>query len=417
LYRKCAEAEPPIQDRQLYEQILGITDPWFVERVELKLEQGEVHVFLNHPVGIQWPCPECGTLCNLYDHQPTRAWRHLDTCQYQTILHADPPRSNCDQHGPRNVKLPWAEQRSRFTLLFERLAIDWLGAASQKAVAKHLKLSWDEIHGIMNRAVERGLSRRESEPLKYIGVDEKAFRKGHNYLTIVNDLDRGRVLYVAEDRKETSLDGFWPMLTEEQKDGIQGIAMDMWDPYVNSVSNHVSEADQKIVFDKYHISGHLGDAVDRVRRQERKDPTTNTDDLIGTKYLWLRNPENFTDAAWKAFKSLRESTLKTARAWAIKESAMSLFDFVYEGAARNHFKWWYNWATHSRLQPIIEVARTLKRRLTNILTYLKHRITNATSESINAKIQWVKYTARGFRNKQNFKTAIYFHCGGLDMTP
>jgi transposase len=418
LYWRCAEWRTAIQDRQLYAQILGITDPWYVERVELSLEQGEVHVFLNHPVGIQWACPECGTLCNLYDHQPPRTWRHLDTCQYQTILHADPPRSDCEKHGPRVVKLPWAEQRSRFTMLFERLAIDWLGAASQKAVAKHLGLSWDEIHGIMDRAVQRGLARREAEPLKYVGVDEKAFRKGHSYLTIVNDLERGRVLYVAEERKESSLDGFWPTLTEQQKDGIEGVAIDMWDPYFNSVRNHLPDADQKIVFDKYHIAGHLGGAVDRVRRQERKSPLVEGDErLVGTKYLWLRNPANFTDAAWQAFKSLRESNLKTARAWALKESAMSLFDYTYEGAARRHFNWWYNWATHSRLQPVIEVARTLKARLANILTYLKHRITNAASESVNAKIQWVKYTARGFRNRHNFKTAIYFHCGGLDMAP
>lgn len=418
MYRRCADRRTAIQDCQLYAQILGITDPWFVERVELKLDQGEVHVYLNHAFGIEWQCPECGALCSLYDHQPTRKWRHLDTCQYQTILHADPPRSNCPKHGPRNVKLPWAEQRSRFTLLFERLAIDWLSAASQKAVAKHLKLSWDEIHKIMDRAVERGLARRESEPLKYIGVDEKAFRKGHNYLTLVNDLERSRVLYVAEDRKETSLDGFWSTLSDEQKDSIQGVAMDMWDPYVNSVNRHLPDADQKIVFDKYHIAGHLGKAVDRVRIQERKDPSADGHGrLIGTKYLWLRNPDNFTAEAWKAFQSLRKSTLKTARAWALKESAMSLFDFVYEGWARKHFQWWYNWATHSRLQPIVEAARTLKARLPNILTYLKHRITNATSESLNAKIQWVKYTARGFRNKQNFKTAIYFHCGGLNMAP
>jgi transposase len=310
-----------------------------VERVELKLEQGEVHVFLDHPVGAQWPCPECGELCNLYDHKPTRTWRHLDTCQYQTILHCDPPRSNCEKHGPKVVKLPWAEERSRFTMLFERLAIDWLQAASQKAVAQHLGLSWDEIHGIMHRAVERGLSRRQAEPVKNIGVDEKAFRKGHKYLTIVNDLERGRVLYVAEDRKESSLDGFWPTLTEEQKAGIEGVAMDMWDPYVNSVRKHLAEADEKIVFDKYHIAGHLGDAVDRVRREERKNPVAEEDQLlVGTKYLWLRNPKNFTDASWKAFKSLRESALKTARAWALKESAMTLFDYVYESSARKYFR-------------------------------------------------------------------------------
>lgn len=407
-----------MRDRQLYAQILGITDPWFVERVELKLEHGEVHIYLGHPVAAQWACPECGTMCNLYDHQPSRTWRHLDTCQYRTILHADPPRSDCEKHGPRVVKLPWAEQRSHFTLLFEWLAIDWLREASQKAVGQHLGLSWDEIHGIMERAVERGLSRRQAEPVKRIGIDEKAFRKGHNYFTIVNDLDRPRVLYVAEERKEASLDGFWSTLTQAQRDGIEGVALDMWDPYVSSVRKHLSDAELKMVFDKYHIASHLGEAVDLVRRQENKVLAEQGDNrLVGTKYLWLRNPGNFTDAAWDSFVSLRLSNLKTARAWALKESAMALFDFDSERAARKYFGWWYNWATHSRLKPIIEVARTLKGRLDNILTYLKQRITNAASESINAKIQWVKYTARGFRNKKNFQTAIYFHCGGLDLAP
>jgi len=316
------------------------------------------------------------------------------------------------------VKLPWAEPGGRFTLFFERLAIDWLKAASQKAVAALLGLSWDEIHGIMDRAVKRGLLRRKAETLTYIGVDEKSFRKGHQYFTIVNDIDRSRVLYVAEDRKETSLDGFWPTLSPQQRDGIQGVAMDMWEPYVNSVRKHIDDAGEKIVFDKFHIASHLGEAVDKVRREENRILLEQDDrTLVGTKYQWLRRPANFTRAAWRSFKALRDSNLKTARAWALKVSGMALFDYVYDGAARQYFKWWYRWATHSRLEPMVRAAKMIHSRFDNVLTYLKHRITNATSESINSKIQWVKYTARGFRNRQNFKTAIYFHCGGLDMAP
>jgi transposase len=117
------------------------------------------------------------------------------------------------------------------------------------------------------------------------------------------------------------------------------------------------------------------------------------------------------------FTKLKASQLKTARAWALKETGMYLYDYVYEKPARKHFQWWYNWAVRSRLEPMKKVAGMLNRRFENIITYLKHRITNATSESLNAKIQWVKYTARGFRNKQNFINAIYFHCGGLDLAP
>jgi transposase len=280
-----------MQDQELYRQILGIEAPWRVERVELKLKQGEVHVYLEHEDKGEWACAECGAPSPLYDHQAERQWRHLDTCQYRTILHACPPRSKCREHGVRVVKLPWAEANSRFTALMEGLAIAWLKHASQKAVAEQLHLSWDEIHGIMERAVERGLARRQAKEIPQLGVDEKAFRKGHKYLTLVNDLTQNCVLYVAEGREQSSLDGFWATITEAQRDSIQAVAMDMWDPYVESVREHLREADQKIVFDKFHIAQHLGEAVDRVRRREHKELKADGDDrLTGTKYDWLRNP-------------------------------------------------------------------------------------------------------------------------------
>jgi len=407
-----------MQDRQLYEQILGIGSPWRVDRVELMLEEGEVHVYLAHASSVTWACPECERTCGLYDHQPARSWRHLATCQYRTILHAELPRVDCPEHGPRVVRVSWAEPHSRFTALFERLAIEWLSAASQKAVAERLGLSWDEVHGIMDRAVRRGLARRKAEPIGYLGVDEKSFRKGHKYMTVVNDVSRGRVLYVAEDRKKSSLDGFWPTLSAQQREGILGVATDMWEPYIESIKGHLPDAKDKIVFDKFHVAKHLGEAVDKVRRAEHKDLRAVGDEqLKGTKYDWLKGRDKFDLAAWREFCQLRRSNLKTARAWTLKEQAMRLWDFVYPKAAKNHFAWWYRWATRSRLKPIIEKARMLKSHLHNILTYLTHGITNAMSESMNAKIQWVKYTARGFRNVDNFKNAIYFHCGDLDLLP
>ena len=407
-----------MQDHQLYQRILGIEGPWQVERVDLQLKEGEVHVYLTHEDNREWACAECGVLCPLYDHQPERQWRHLDTCQYRTILHAEPPRSQCPEHGVRVVKLSWAEASSRFTALFEGLAIEWLKHASQKAVGEQLRLSWDEIHGIMERAVERGLARRQAEEIPYLGVDEKAFRKGHKYLTLVNDLTRSRVLYVAEDREQSSLDGFWPTITAEQQASIEAVALDMWDPYVASVRGHLPKAEEKMVFDKFHIAKHLGEAVDRVRRRENKVLKAEGDErLKGTKYDWLRNPASMEGEQKREFAELRKSELKTARAWALKETAMDLYDYMYEKPAPRHFHWWYNWAVRSRLQPMKEVAAMLKRRFENIITYLRHRITNAASESLNAKIQWIKYTARGFRNKQNFINAIYFHCGSLDLAP
>ena len=407
-----------MEDRELYRRILGLEAPWYVASVDIQSNPREVHIHLAHQEVAEWACAECGAASQLYDHQPERQWRHLDTCQYRTILHAEPPRSQCATHGVRVVRLPWAEPSSRFTALFEALAISWLKTASQKAVGEQLGLSWDAIHGIMERAVERGLQRRQAEPVARLGVDEKAFRKGQKYLTVVNDLTRGRVLYVAEDRKRESLDGFWGTLTEGQRAGIEAVAMDMWDPYMASVRAHVEEADSKIVFDKFHVAQHLSQAVDEVRRKENKTLKAQGDErLVGTRYDWLRNPLGMDPTDRRAFAALRNSELKTARAWALKETAMGLYGYRSAAWARKHFQWWHTWAVRSRLEPMKEVAGMLKRRFDNIITYLKHRITNAMSESLNAKIQWVKYTARGFRNKQNFINAIYFHCGGLDLAP
>jgi transposase len=316
------------------------------------------------------------------------------------------------------VPVPWAEKGSRFTQLFERLAIDWLLEAGRSAVKRRLRLSWDEADGIMQRAVRRGLARRKQEVVPHVGVDEKSFQKRHEYVTVVCDLDRGHVLHVSDDRKAESLAAYYQSLTAEQRTGIQAVAMDMHDPYVKATREHVPEAERKIVYDKFHIVQQLNQAVDQVRKHEHKELLAAGDErLKRTKYTWLRNALKFTATAWRAFRELRHSKLRTARAWALKETIMELWEFTYRGAAQRFFRQWHQWATRSRLEPMKRAARTLKERLANILTYLDHPYTNAMAESLNAKIQWIKYTARGFRSRKGFRTAIYFHCGGLALYP
>jgi transposase len=195
--------------------------------------------------------------------------------------------------------------------------------------------------------------------------------------------------------------------------------MDMWDPYVRPVRENLEGGTGLIVFDKFHIAKHLGDAVDRVRRQEHKTPKAAGDDrLKGTRYDWLRHPAGMEAKDRREPQALRDSSLKTARAWALKASAMALLECHYERPARKHFRWRHGWAVRSRFKPLVERgwAGLSQRRFAYRMTYLRHRITNAANESINAKIQWVKHTARGFRNKQNFQTAICFPCGGLDLS-
>ena len=401
----------------LYAAVLGLSGPWSIERVETNLDVGEVHGWVALPKGERWVCPECHAAAPIHDHQERR-WRHLDTCQFRTIVHARVPRLNCPTHGIKQLPVPWAEPGSQFTALFEALAIDWLKQASVTAVAKHLRISWDEASGIMERAVRRGLERREAEPVRYVGVDETSFAKRHEYVTVVADLDRARVLYVADDRTQASLDGYWAGLSHDHLMAIEAVAMDMCAPYIQSTLLNVPFADERIVFDKFHIAQSLGHAVDLVRRSEHRRLSAEGDTTLkGTKFDWLRHPATFTRAAGQAFDALREQVHRMARAWELKETAMAIFDLKAPWAARRNFERWYAWAIRSQLEPIKRVARTLRKYWDQIENYFRHRITNAGVEAINTKIQQVKGRSRGFRNRERFKMAIYFHCGGLDLYP
>ena len=407
-----------MRDIELYRHLLGIVPPWTVQRVELSVEEKHVDIWVEHNEGLQWPCPECGLEYPVYDHAQERSWRHLDSCQFQTFLHARPPRVECGLHGVKQVKLPWAEPLSRFTALFERLAIDVLREAGVSGAKRILGVSWDEAWNIMERAVERGLLAKEKTVSPRIGVDEKAVAKGQRYFTIVCDVDRATVEYIGEGRKQASLNAYFEGLTRPQREGIRVVAMDMWEPYVQSVRSNVPKGDETIVFDKYHIMDHVGRAVDLVRKQENRALLKIGDDtLTGTKYLWLYADENLPDGHRDLFEHLKTINLKTGRAWAIKESLRGFWNLDKTTEAESHWKRWYFWATHSRLKPIIEKARMLKRHLGSVMTYFTHRITNALSEGVNSIIETIKRRACGFRNEDHFRTAIYFHCGGLQLYP
>jgi len=411
-----------MHDIELYRQLLGLNTPWTVTRVELKVKEQRVEVWAGHVEDGRWTCPECAAVLPLYDHAEERAWRHLDSCQFQTYLHARPPRVACPTHGVRQVRLPWAEPRARFTTLFERLAIEVLRETDVQGATRILRISWEEAWEIKRRAVARGRARRRPHVPARLGIDETAVARGHDYLTLVCDLETGTVEYLADERKQASLDGYFTGLTPAQRAQIQAVAMDMWEPYVQSVQAYVPQANRKIVFDVFHILQHMNKAVDQVRRREHRLLRAQGDEtLTGSKYVWLYGEENVPDRQWERFTELTRrrsrQPLKTARAWALKESLRDLWRCRTRVAADEQWRWWYGWASRARLAPVLEVARMIKRHLPNVLTYFRHRITNAMSEGIASQIQALKKAANGFRNRDNFKTAIYFHCGGLDLYP
>jgi transposase len=407
-----------MRDTELYRHLLGLVSPWGVTTVNLDITAQRVDVYAEHPTGEKWACPVCGDLLPVYDHSEERAWRHLDSCQFTTFLHARPPRVKCPKDGVRQVQLPWAEPKSRFTQLFERMAIDVMQVTHIKAARQILRLTWDETWHILCRAVERGLRRKQPRLITHLGVDEKAIARGQKYFTLVCDLDLGTVEHIADGRDRRSFESYLDSLTPEQLQAIVAIAMDMHEAYVQAALAKIPEAERKIVFDLYHIMQHMGGAVDEVRRKEHKALAEQGDRrLARTRYMWLYGKERVPRKYWVDFYLLRKSDLKTARAWALKENLRHLWHYKRLSAAKSHWKSWYFWATHCRLEPVVEVAKMLKCRLTMVLNYFTHRITNALSEGINSRVEAIKIAARGFRNPEFFRIMIWFRLGGLDLYP
>lgn len=406
-----------MQDKDLYFQVLGLVKPWQVKEVRLNLEEQRVDVCIEWPAGVRCTCPNCEKEAIIYDHAEERCWRHLDTCQLKTILRCSVPRVQCPEHGVVTMKVPWAEPHARFTMLFERFAIDVLQSCQNRKKGRDiLKVSWDELDLIMRKAVERGMRRRKEEPIQYVGVDEKNFGKGHDFVTVMSDLDRGRVIDVAETNERKAIDSLWQAMPKSQRDGVVAVSMDMWDAFIGSTRDNVKQAD--IVHDKFHIVSDLNDAVNDVRKKEHTMLLEQKDDsLKGTRFLWLKRPERMTADQKERFKALKIDQFAVGRAWNLKELFRHFWDYVYETSARGFFKRWYFAATHSRLIPIIKVAKTIKNHFEDVITYLKHRITNAFAEGINSKIQQVKTIARGFRGFANYRMAILFYCGKLDLYP
>jgi transposase len=407
-----------MEDRQLYAKLLGIEFPWLISRVEVDMSAEQIDVWVEEAAGVRFACAACNQDASVYDHTAEQIWRHLDTCQCRTYVHARLPRTKCPKDGVKQVRAPWAEPRSQFTRMFEARLIDTLKECDVTGVTRLAGTSWDETWGVMMRAVKRGLARKELRVPARIGIDEKSVGKGHNYESIVCDLDGATVEYVVDDRTKESLASYYRRFSDEELAQIKAIAMDMWEPYVLATKEYVPDAAKKIVFDRFHATKQVTAAVDKVRRAEHKALAQSGDQrLKGTRYLWLRNEENIPEWHREEFATVKNAELKTSRAWAIKESLRTFWTYSYAKCAEKYFKAWYFWATHSRIPPMIQAAKTLKRHLPNLITYFKHRITNATSEGINSKIQMVKLMACGYRNRDHYKAVIYFHCGGLDLYP
>lgn len=400
-----------------YRLLLGLNGEWTVSDVKLDIARRRVDIYLAH-VSRGAECPECHQRRPLHDHAPERTWRHLDTMQFETVLHASPPRTDCPEHGVKTAEVPWAGRHARFTWLFEAFAIEVVLACRTISDAERLlRLDWHAIQEIMERAVGRGLARRGEKDIDWIGIDEKSFLKGQRFATLVTDIEGKRVLDVVEGRSaESAEEVLGKALTPAQREMVCGVAMDLSAPFKKAAEKMLPNAD--IVLDRFHVSQLLGDAVDAVRRQEARRLQREHDRrLAKTRWLWLKPLEHLAPECEARLRDLLKSGFEVGKAWSVKETFRGFWTRRSKDFAESFFRMWHQEALKTALRPVVKAANTLERNLRFLLNYYDSFISNAIAEGFNSKIQAMKADARGYRNFAHYRTSILFFCGGLELRP
>jgi transposase len=399
-----------MRDTTLLQQALGLTPPWAVVRSDFDAAAHRLDIEIDFAPGSRFTCPTCGAAdCPVYDTE-RKTWRHLDFFQHQAYLTARVPRVHCENCGIKTVTVPWARPDSGFSLLFEAMLMAMVSSMPVKAVARMVGEHDTRLWRVVHHYVEQARARSDASQVTRVAIDETASRAGHDYITLFVDIDQARVLFATAGRDAASIAGFADDLAAHggEPDAIGEVCIDMSPVFIKGVTDSLPDA--AITFDKFHAVRIINDAVDRVRRAEQKQHSL----LRGTRYIWLRNPGNLSDQQRTTLAGLPMRHLKTGRAYRIRLAFQDLYDQPC-AAAEGFLKQWYFWATHSRLAPVIEAARTVKRHWDGILRWFHSKIANGLIEGINSLVQAAKAKARGYRSTRNLKAMVYLLAGKLDL--
>jgi transposase len=400
-----------MRDTSLLQLALALTPPWTVSRADFDAEAHRLDIQIDFPPGSRFACPTCGAAdCPAYD-TVRKTWRHLNFFQHQAYLTARVPRIRCETCGVKTVNVPWSRPDSGFTLLFEALVMTMVSAMPVAAVARIVGEHDTRLWRVIHHYVEQGRARMDAADVTDIAIDETAARRGHDYITLFVDIDQARVLFATEGKDADTVAAFADDLAAHGGDpeAIEEVCIDMSPAFIKGVTENLPNA--AITFDKFHAVKIINDAVDQVRRAEQKRQSL----LRGTRYIWLRNPANLSERQKVTLESLPTRHLKTARAYQIRLAFQELYEQPSAEAAAGFLKKWYFWATHSRLEPVIDAAHTVKRHWDGILRWFDSKIANGLIEGINSLVQAAKSKARGYRSIRNLKAMVYLLAGKLDM--
>jgi len=399
---------------EIFSLALNLQEPWFVKDVKLDLRNeklpGQIDIFIDFKRGYKFK-DKHGKETTAYDTEEKK-WRHLNFFQHECYIHARVPRLKTEGEGIHLVQVPWAREGSGFTLMFEGLSM--LMLESEMPVSKAAKLLniYDtRLWRILKYWVEKSFKSETCKDVVSIGIDETSTTKGHNYVTIAVDMDKRNVIYATKGKDSETIKNLKNHLKEKEcnPEQIQQACIDMSPSFISGIMDNFPNA--KITFDKFHITKIINEAMDTLRKFERKE----IEELKGYKYLFLKRDEKLNKEQIEAKHYFLTHYPKLGEGYRLKELFNDFWDLKDVDEAGGYLSYWCDLAEESKIAPFMKAAKTIKAHWSGIINYIKSKLTNGILEGINSKIQLAKKRARGYRNIDNFIIMIYFVAGKLKI--
>jgi transposase len=404
--------------KELFQMALNVTDPWFVKDLKFDVESKRLDIYIDF---------KKGSTFNFFDKEEDReieglkaydtsnkTWKHLNFFEHECYLHTRVPRVKLPNGKVKQIQTPWEGLSNGFTLLFEAFLLQLCQAMPVSKVAKITKTSDDKLWSMLEKYIDQTREYEDFQEISSIGLDETSRAKGHEYITLFVDLQQRRTIFITEGKDNTTVKRF----TEDfeahngKVDNIKNVSCDMSPAFIKGVKEYLPKA--QITFDKFHILKIINEAVNNIRKQE-----VNTNKLlIGTKYIWLKNYKNLTVKQKETLASLTMSKMKskTMRAYNIRQSFQDIYQATSQEEFVTYLNKWYFWATHSKLEPMIKAAKTVKRHWDGVVRWYESKINNGILEGLNSVIQAAKSKARGYKTFRNYKIIVYLLTGKLDFS-
>lgn len=402
-----------MNSKEIFSIALNLADPWFIEDVQLKVPEGKISgridIYIDFVRGYQFSDNQ-GNKTTAYD-SVEREWRHMNFFQHECYLHARVPRiKGADGTGIKTVQVPWARSGSGFTLMFEAMSMLLIESEMPvKKTAKFMGVYDNRIWRIFKYWVSRAFNADNQQNVISIGLDETSKKKGHDYVAVAVDLDEKRVIFAAPGKDASCVENLKDHLQNKgcNAEQIKQVSIDMSPAFISGVTKNFPNAE--ITFDKFHVNKLINEAMDQVRKSERKEIM----ELKGHKYIFLKNDINLNDEQRESKFYFLSSYPTLGEAYRLKELFNELWDFKDKEKATGYLAYWCDLVEESNIQPFKKAAKTIRSHWTGIINYFKSGINNGILEGINSKIQLAKKRARGYTNTDNFINMIYFIAGKL----